>query len=522
MNAQPAEAGSGGGKAAREWRWTLLAALVCLAAISRQSLWIDEALTAIKAAQPTFAGWRHAMAAEKASDLQMPFYMAYVWGWAHVFGISEWALRAANLPWMVAGWGSFIGVIGASKKCSLALVAFTSSFAWYYLDEARPYAMQLGATLIIFAALFRLKHEKSISPRMEGRWIAAFWFGVIALSGSSLLGMIWAGAACLSVGCIWSRQRLSELARAHWLSGIISCVILFALAGYYLWTMKLGARASEVGQTDARNLGFIAYELLGFSGLGPGRLEIRDEGLRAFLPFAKPLAVYAVIVLDLLICGAWGIAQRQPRKMLVSLCVVWALPVLMILGAGRVEHFRVLGRHFTPLLPVVIIILWAGLSARWARPHWVAKAIAILFVVLAVASCASIRLAARHKKDDYRGAAAYAKAALQVNHAVWWNAGREGAEYYQVPIADQAGQAAQAIYIMNPSPEMLTKLPPPELVITSKPDVYDGGGTVAEYLRQHGYHQIAMLRAFVIWQPQAALAESGVSRNSLKLENLIE
>jgi hypothetical protein len=355
--------------------------------------------------------------------------------------------------------------------------------------------------------------------------VAAFWFGVIALSGSSMLGMIWAGAACLSVIFILPRQRLGELAWVHRICGMISCLILLALGGYYLWTLKLGARASDVGQTDARNLGFIAYELLGFSGLGPGRLEIRDAGLRAFLPFAIPLTVYAVIVLDLLICGGRRIAHNQPRKLLIALCVVWALPVLMILGAGRVEHFRVLGRHFTPMLPVVILILWTGLSERWTRSRWPFRLIATMFVIFAVASCLSIRLATRHKKDDYRDAASYAKAALQAGRVVWWDAGQEGALYYQVPIADQANpthSASNAIFIMNPSPEMLAKLPPPELVITSKPDVYDAGGAVAEFLLQHSYHQIATLRAFVIWQPEAALAMSGVSRNSAKRENLIE
>ena len=43
------------------------------------------------------------MVAEKMSDLQMPLYMAYVWGWARLFGAEEWVLRAANLPWFIGG-----------------------------------------------------------------------------------------------------------------------------------------------------------------------------------------------------------------------------------------------------------------------------------------------------------------------------------------------------------------------------------------------------------------------------------
>lgn len=52
------------------WLLFALAFLISLLAINGQSLWIDEALTAWKAKQPTLAGWWHAIVEEKASDLQ--------------------------------------------------------------------------------------------------------------------------------------------------------------------------------------------------------------------------------------------------------------------------------------------------------------------------------------------------------------------------------------------------------------------------------------------------------------------
>src|SRR5437879_429416 len=85
-----------------------LAVLISLVAVSGRSLWIDEALTAVKAMEPTLAGWSQAMLQDKTSDLQMPLYMVYIWGHEKIFGPSEWSLRLANLPWFVAGAVAFI------------------------------------------------------------------------------------------------------------------------------------------------------------------------------------------------------------------------------------------------------------------------------------------------------------------------------------------------------------------------------------------------------------------------------
>jgi hypothetical protein len=499
MNASSAQADAGSEKAGAQWRWLLIAIVVCFAAITGQSLWNDEALTAVKAMQPTIHDWWREMTTDKASDLQMPLYMLYVWVFAKFFGTSEWALRCANIPWFVMGIGAFMSAFQGPKKILLAVVALMSPFAWYYIGEARPYAMQLGASLMIFAALYRFGIAKEIPIPGERKWVTLFFLGVVLLSGSSLLGMIWAGSAFLALSLVLTRAKLLKLARAHPILCAVSSCILAALAGYYLWTLKQGARASDVGRTDSRNLVFIVYELLGFSGLGPGRLEIREEGWRAFVPFAKWLFIYGVLILDLLILGVWRIYHGQTRAKLAQMILVTLLPMALILGAGYVKSFRVLGRHFTPLLPVILFVVWTGLKARWARAHWASKPLAFGFVILSLISCLSIRFAARHERDDYRSAAGFAKAALETGRAVWWNAGREGAEYYRLSLTGQPGKDA-ALWLMNPAQEQLANLPPPDFIMASKPDVYDGHAVITQYIAKSSYSPVGVLPAFVVWQ----------------------
>src|SRR3984957_2783493 len=98
------------------WPWALLALAVCLIAISSQSFWIDEAFMAGKAAQPTLADWWHMMPKGSGSDLQMPLYMIYMWGFAKIFGLAEWNLRAANIPWFVIGFAIFISALPKPQR----------------------------------------------------------------------------------------------------------------------------------------------------------------------------------------------------------------------------------------------------------------------------------------------------------------------------------------------------------------------------------------------------------------------
>jgi len=178
--------------------------------------------------------------------------------------------------------------------------------------------------------------------------------------------------------------------------------------------------------------------------------------------------------------------------------------VATLLAAGYVKNFRILGRHFTPLMPVILFILWRGLRARWERPHWVSKPFVFGFVILSLVSCFSFRFAWRHERDDYRDAAAYAKAALRAGvEGVWWNAGREGAIYYRVPLTEQGGQNDSVLWLMNPTSDTLSHLPPPEIILLSKLDVYDGYGTIANYLVSGGYFKTAAMPAFSIWHKKA-------------------
>ena len=484
-------------------RWGMaLACVIPFLAVSTQSFWIDEALTALKAAQPNLAGWWHQMVAEKMSDLQMPLYMSYAWGWARLFGTGEWALRAANLPWFIGGLLAFAFSFRGADRMLAASVGGLSSFAWFYLDEARPYAMQIGVSLGLVASL-RFLHGGGGIRQTRACWAWAFCAGVAILAGTSLLGFLWSGAALAVAvaGVGWARLvEVGKAARFAWLTLV---VWLVGLAVYYVWTMRLGARASAMGTTNLQNAGFVGYELLGFGGLGPGRLEIRESGLAAFRAHWLPLAAYGGLAGVLLGAGLVSL-WRQDRRRLLWVGLVILATGACLLGAGWAMHFRVLGRHCAPAQAGVLVLLVTGAATLTRRRDWWLRFAVCGFLLASAGACLSARFAARHLKDDYRAAAAHARAALEAGQDVWWSADLHGAAFYGLPVSESPTEPGRAIALLNRSVDAVGALRLPDMVVCSKPDLYDAQGAVARRLAEAGWQPATNFPAFTVWQPKGA------------------
>jgi hypothetical protein len=505
-------------------------------AITGRSLWIDEACTATKAVPPTLDGWWQALSQDRSADLQMPLYMFYVWGWARLFGSSEWSLHSANVPWFIAGAVAFILAFPPSdrRRSAVACVVLLCPFAWYYLDEARPYVMQLGATLLMVAALTRLTRDVSgdsggsleprkpniqhptsnvqhpmpaqtdpagcwMFPTTSGFHVALFLFGLVVLCGSSLLGMVWAGGALAAMPALLSLRRIVSLAKRYWYLWLATGGLLVVFAGYYLWGLSLGARASASATTTLESVCFVGYELLGFGGLGPGRLELRTAGLAALRPHLIWLVLYGVAIATLMGAAVLQEIKGRNRKHLV-LALCCGVPPAFILAVGCVAHFRVLGRHYAPIVPVLLLLSASGLAWLRSRHGAWARVVALAFCGLSLLSCLSLRFSPRHEKDNYRAAAAWARMALSKGQLVWWNAAGVGAQYYDVPLTTNPGRGGAALLVLNPARGTLNLLPLPQVIVASKPDVYDGQSALAELLREQRFQPAGKFNAFVIWE----------------------
>ncbi len=479
---------------------------ICLAAlavgafaITNQSFWIDEGAAAIKATQPTLAGWWHGMRAESNSNLQLIFQLFYLWGWEKIFGSSEIALRASNLPWFVVGVMALAGSFPKNRRSqiSVTLLALTNAFLWYYVSEARPYIVLFAFSALTTACLLRLRSQPQLALG-SATWFHCFCLAIAGMCATSLIAVPWALGAIMAFA-YWSGFRSAlQTIRRFWLSSLLLAVAVAVFGVYYLWTIKLGARASDVGRTGFATLGFVLYELLGLAGLGPGRLLLRAEGLKCLLANAPALTLGLIAVLAIFGSALSYVRDKTTGRDLVFFGACVAVPAALLILAGVSMHMRLLGRHFMPLLP--FLLAWEALGIQRltsAKGSFGRFATAGALVVL-LFSALEIRFASRHGRDDYRTATALARTALEAREKVWWLADEATAAYYNLPLTS-------ADLTLRSVDTSLPASPVPDLICLSKPDIYDPHGDIRNYIRENHFQVTQTLMAFQIFvRPEQA------------------
>jgi hypothetical protein len=483
--------------------WLFLPAVVSLLAISGQSFWIDEANSAVKAVQPSAEAFINSMKGERGSDLQMPLYMLSLWGWEKLVGSSEYALRAMNIPMFLAAVGAVLAFLSGPRpvRYFFCLFAICSPMVWAYLDEARPYMLQFMSTTFIMVGLMNLANERKHPSLGNAVLVAA---GILLLCASSLMGVIYSFFFGLAFLWCWLRiEPISTTIRrlGIWALALGSAVGLAVLAAYYLWTLSVGARASGIGRTNPMSMGFCAYELLGFSGLGPGRAELRDDPMRALRQFIPLLALHAGILGLFLLASIKFLTAAASRSRLrafipiIASVVATAVAVTLL---GLVAEFRIIGRHFMPILPFLLLGFATLAWGLWNQCLLLRRGVVAALLLVSLFSCLSLRAMPRFAKDDYRSAASVAKDAVHAKKAVWWAADPAAANFYGVfPV--HAGEAGSVFFANSRDVDYLSRLPAPDVVLFSKTDIYDKHGSLAAYLSEHGYKVSRTFPAFTVW-----------------------
>lgn len=482
----------------------LLSLVAGLVAISPDSLWIDEGNAADKACQPTLGTWLETMKAERGSDAQMPLYMGWLWAWEKGFGHSEPMLRMANLPWILLGHAFLILALARSRfglKVGIVYVvgAAVSPFLCYYLNEARPYAMEYCGACLILAYLLEIDTapELALAPRLLATGVA----GMLILAGGSLLGVPWAGSAFLA-GCwiVWKADPGNRPKLRLAFGSIVAFGVLLAgmavLGFYYLGTLRAGAGASSAGKTGLVSCLFAGYEIAGLAGLGPNRGELRGTGGGALGAYAVPLTAGCLVILVSVMAGALACARKTGRKLPPAwMLIALVLPLVFTIALGVVGHFRIIGRHLMPGFP--FFLLWVAIALELLLATRL-RGLVALFLATWTCSSAFLRFSETHQKDDYRSPSALAQNALAQGKCVWWAADVPTGRYYGL---DFTGKT-RLTKMMNAASEGLEVQPEPDLIVLSKRDIYDRAGALDRYIASHGFTPRITFSAFTVFEKQ--------------------
>ena len=458
----------------------LMSLLLLPLMVSQQSLWIDEGQTASYATCSSLVEWTNFFLADTKSEAMMPLPMFLAWVFAKVLGTSEIALRLPNLIYLGIAICLLWKLGHKFSLPALPLLFALTPFVWQYADEARPYALQIGLGTALLASSTYLIQSRGKSQKAWLLFLGCGWL----LSATSLMAVFPWSIAFIAMILIWRKEKWQIELKA--IAVICLCLTLFIpLAAFYLWALQKGASGAKIWTVGLQNLAFAGYEFLGFQGLGPGRTEIREAarisgGLGTiFRPYFLPLFFLGVSWLCFL---AMGWSQKRKKLQNVSwqftLCTFFGT-IFIILIASIVAEFPFWGRHLSPLIPFLILLMgmWLSNSTHHKSTRISLLAIGLLWLL----SSLCIRFTPRFAKDDYRTAAQIANSSLESGKTIWWAADSATANYYGLEFNEKV------INVMGLSAEELHSFPVPDIVIVSKKDIYDPQNVISLFLSERSY-----------------------------------
>ena len=492
--------------------------IISVLAITRQSLWMDEGFTVWFAAHTSLGSFFSALIGSPGStgDPQMLFYLFYMWGWTKVFGYGELALRAANVPFLLI---LLAAVSWAARRLvmvpNLWILLCLSPFLWFYLNDARPYVALMAFAAVAIVSLLAYLLE----PTKYQRW--APWVCLVSLLfalGTHILAtFLFPSLVVLILAAALETPDLKRDLIRHWVWPVVFCSpFLLALGTFYSWASEHGV-SKEIGEPGMRNLAFILYEFLGFGGLGPPRLELREH------PFVQTLAPYsAFLFLGMvpMLAACFFFLRARPPKLVLPLLSSLSVGLAIALGVSKIEHFQVLGRHMAVFFPLLLIttLFGAGQFFSLQSGRFPAMSAVCGIALVWAISDARLVLMSKYAKDDFRDAAAIAETAVNKDGArIVWVADTHAAEYYGISAArsvqptksvmeNELGRrmSVQAVDGQNWSLDVAARYVDssvaPAVLVLSRPDLFDKQGAWRSLVEQRNALEIARIPAFSLYK----------------------
>gem|GEM_PF-4994258 len=482
----------------------LAAALFCAALLmpSDRSLWTDEGYSAMNARPDRLRDWCQEFKSETMYDPLKPLHGFSVWIFSKVTGDSEIALRRQNWVWLTMGVVA-LGWMGWRTRLTVLPYLFLAHpFVWYYMDEVRPYAMQLGSGALLVASGYGLLASEG---RSRLAWLS-ITIGALILSGSSMLGGF-ISAFSLFVGVvvfIWKRWKVP---RFGWVTLLFYLLSQGLWLVYYIWRLSgLESGGAKQWSVGWMNSAYAMYEMLGLGAFGPEREFLREtlknKGLDAGLKlFETPVFFLGGALLLVSWLAALVILWRGVRKGRVGVngvmgwggCSLLLLASLALVGCSWWVGWPFWGRHLAGLLPLGLALLAAGWLApggRWA-----------LLVLSGSLLLGSIQMRFVHSsaREDHRTAARLALDTYGQGEVVWWLAVRHTATYYGLPLGEYDKKFIcgpnNVRNFMRANPAIR-----PRLVVLNRPDINDPEGEITAWLLKEGYESDKKVNGFTIYR----------------------
>lgn len=415
----------------------LLFSLLALIPITDYSLWIDESSTAYFASQDTIHDLSARLFSSPSSEIQMPGYIYYMWTWVKLFGHSEYALRLSNLPFVILLFlAIFYSPLSGRLKILYAALIILCPFLWYNLNEARatvPIFTFGGISIIALTYYFQggRSDKKLAVSLLSASIIVGATFNMLFVLFIPVLGILF----------IWQihvyRLKLRTILLDWWPGLLVIAILIIPVTLYYLWTLDKGSGGFRE-TPGIMNTGFVLYEHLGFSGLGPPRNILRNSfsivAIKPYLPF---IGLYSLLYLIIFV--SVYIKSRRDKEhvhfFLNPYLVSYIGGVSLFSIVSFVFDFRFLGRHAAFLLPL-LLFFFAQMTDQFLVSH-PSKWCVIIFssiLLMTLMSDINLRFNEAYKKENNKEAALMAIQSADADGTIVWSGFERLAEYYGLDI----------------------------------------------------------------------------------------
>jgi mannosyltransferase len=397
---------------------TLLAAVLRLGTLGRQSLWYDEAFTPVHVLRASLGASLHNIVHTENTP---PLWYVLEWGVSRVLGTGAVALRLlsalAGIATVPVAWA--IGSELAARRAAIATAAFvaTSPLLVWYSQEARAYGLFVLAASLALLCFLRAMRAPTKRRLMEFALAASMallthYFAVFLVI-PMMLWLLWAalgrGSDEQQKGMTRARARVGPKEIAHSTDGEGAprertaikenpARVLYALAppvlvgaGLIPLILAQGGHGTQwIGEWAlASRLEAIAqYYLTGYTGSALG------HGVELLL---------AVTILAGVVYGLWcTLAPREERGALIVMGVAAPgvlLPVLLaLLGADYLAP-RNLVAAMVPVSALLAVVIAAQRTGRAGMA--LAGLVALMFLALTI----DVDLSPRLQRGDWGGVA---------------------------------------------------------------------------------------------------------------------
>jgi len=368
--------------------------LLCLT-ISGWSLWTDEAFSAYIASHTTLKLLVTTLAAGDSSDLQTAMYYLYLHWWTGIFGISEVALRSANIPFIVTfafalpwiSWRAF-------RSRWLWIVPASLPFLWAYAPQVRAYFSLIAFSTVCLGCLLAYLHRPSERERRVLPWIL---LGSLFAGTTFDMLMLLAVPPMVALMATYDRRRIRS---ADWTPSLKAFAFPFlALFSYLAWTFGRGT-AYDYAKPGVLSMASVFYRFVGLLGYGPNRRYDTP-----FHPYLFGMVAAALVLLAGVTAAVIAGMRGKGRPLLISLSWGLALAVIEVVVLSVIIQQQIELRHLAALVPLLVIwplaALVEPLKGRPSKLAWVS--VGLLIAVWLVADYRLLFLS-EYKEEDFRSA----------------------------------------------------------------------------------------------------------------------